>query len=40
MTKSTASRGERNVLLCWDGSPEAERRLERVVELASTIPTR
>jgi nucleotide-binding universal stress UspA family protein len=40
MTESGASKRDRNVLLCYDGSPESERALERVVELASTMPTR
>jgi len=30
--------GDRRILVCYDGSPESERSLVRVVELASAVP--
>jgi nucleotide-binding universal stress UspA family protein len=40
MTDAGEARHERRILVCYDGSDEAKRALERVAEIASAVPAR
>lgn len=40
MTAATQPGTARRILLCYDGSEEAKRALERTAEIASAVPTR
>jgi nucleotide-binding universal stress UspA family protein len=39
-TAADEARHERHILVCYDGSPESARELERAAELASAVPSR
>ena len=39
MTAAGEAPGKRRILVCYDGSPESERALERVAEVASAVPS-
>lgn len=39
MTAKGEASGRRRILVCYDGSPESERALERAAEVASAVPS-
>ena len=39
MTVEDNASGKRRILVCYDGSPESERALDRAAELASAVPS-
>jgi nucleotide-binding universal stress UspA family protein len=39
VTAAGEAPGKRRILVCYDGSPESERALERVAEVASGVPS-
>ena len=40
MSAAGTSSDARRIVVCYDGSPESERALARVVEIAATVPSR